>query len=191
MAKGEMEGVAWIDIETTGTDPYDKGDKLLQVACIVTDSDLNILDEQGINLIVKYSEEEAQELYDMSVPFVQEMHKTTGLWNRITSGEALPLETVDELLYDYLRKFYPEKGDLWFGGNSVYLDRSFLEKFAPKAYNHIHYRTVDVTSFGGPARAWFGYEFEKKRSHDAMEDIMESINELRAYRKDLFVKKVG
>lgn len=190
MANGEMEGIAWIDVESTGVDPYNKEDKLLQVACIVTDAQLNILDEKGVNFFVKYSEEETQKLYDMSIPYVQAMHNETGLWDKIKSEEALPLETVDELLREYLQKFYPNAGDLWFGGNSVYLDRSFLEKFTPKTYEHIHYRTVDVTSFAGPIRKWFGFNFPKKRSHDAMEDILESINELKAYKK-LFVEKIS
>lgn len=181
----DLQGIAWIDVESTGLSPYLTGDKLLQVACYVTDTDLNILEPQGFEAFVHYTPEETRELYDNTSAYVQNMHNSTGLWEKL-STEGIPLSSIDAQLKEYISSFYPDKKTVWFGGNSIVLDRNFVTAFLPETDAFLHYRNVDVTSVAGLALSWYGFSFEKKRSHNAKEDIMESIEELRALRKVVF-----
>lgn len=180
-----FQGIAWIDVEATGLNPYLTGEKLLQVACYVTDPDLNILDEVGFEMPVFYSEQEVHSLYENTSKYVQNMHDSTGLWGRL-STEGVPLEDVDRKLVEYVSQFYPNPRTAWLGGNSISLDRNFLTAYLPETDSHLHYRSVDVTSWAGPVGAWTGFLYEKKRTHDAKDDIMESIEELKAIRNLIF-----
>lgn len=181
-----MDKIVWIDVESTGLSPFTSNDTLLQIACFVTDNDLNILDNIGYEAVVKYTAEEAEKAYLKAVPFVQEMHSSTGLWERLVN-DSKELSVIDSEITEYIKQFQPNPTAAWFGGNSIKLDRDFTSAFLPTLYSHLHYRSVDVTSLAGLAREWYGYSYEKKKSHDARDDIMESIEELRAYRKYLFV----
>lgn len=183
----DLQGIAWIDVESTGLNPYE-GESLLQIACYVTDPDLNILDEGGFERVIKYTQEEADELYRKTSKYVQDMHTATGLWDRLVSHEAQSIPAVDVDLTMYIQQFFPQKKTVWLGGNSIFLDRQFTNFNLPTLAGFLHYRSVDVTSFAGLARSWYGEEavFEKRRTHDARDDIMESIEELRFYRKILF-----
>jgi oligoribonuclease len=181
-----MDKIVWIDVETTGLSPFTSDDTLLQIACFVTDNDLNLLDDEGYEAVVKYDKASAEAAYAQANDFVKNMHSETGLWDRLTT-DGKTLDVIDQEVTEYIRRFQPEPSSAWFGGNSIKLDRDFTSVFLPNLYSHIHYRSLDVTSFAGVARAWYGFEFEKKKTHDARDDIMESIEELRAYRKTIFV----
>lgn len=172
--------IAWIDVETTGKTPRD-GSRLLQVACIVTDGDLNELDE-GLEMKIHFTEEEVKELYAKTDPFVQNMHTATGLWTSL-STEGLPREVVEEKLLNYLKLYIAEPVTAKLGGNSITLDRNFLEAELPTAFDWLHYRSYDVSSVAEHYKLNRPdvSEFPKKYTHEALEDIRESIAEARYY----------
>ena len=174
--------ISWIDVETTGTEA--RKDDLLQVACIVTDGDLNILDEKGYTAEIYYSEEDVAILQNHTSPYVLNMHSATSLWDKLPLGK--PLETVDVELQSYLANF-SEEGKSYLGGNSITLDRNFINEYLPKSGAYLSYRSVDVSSFAIVAEEWYnGLYFEKSYLHDAMSDIKESIEQLKFFRKKIF-----
>lgn len=166
------ELLLWVDVETTGLDPASA--HLLQVAAIITDTKGNVLAEPFME-VVQHSN--GAELRENTVPFVQEMHDATGLWDRLASGT--PLVKVDELLYSYVAEHAPNKRQARLAGSSCRLDLNFLEAFLPNTYQHLHYRSVDVSALAYVAVEWGftpGY-YEKKKTHDALDDIRESLEE--------------
>lgn len=174
-----VNNLIWIDVETTGIEVDTHS--LLEVACLITDLDLNILDEAGFQSPVFFTEEESKELFKSTSPFVQDMHIQTDLWTRLTT-EGVELDTLDSQLHDYMKTLNPEPQTAWLAGNSIFLDRSYINKYLPKSAEHIHYRDVNATSWAGPMEWWFGESFEKKKTHQAMDDIRESIAELKSYK---------
>lgn len=169
--------IAWIDVESTGVDP--SLDALLEVACLVTDMDLNLLDERGYHAVVRYSSREVSQLVELADKRVQEMHESTNLWSKLPYGK--PLEAIDSELLAYIRQFAPEKRTALVGGNSITLDRNFLEAYLPQTFDHLHYRSIDVSSVALLARHRFGDEayYKKQYLHAALPDIRESISELK------------
>lgn len=168
--------IAWIDVETDGLKAQENS--LLEIACLVTDPQLNILDEKGFESVILYSPDRAEEMRKNATPFVREMHDKTGLWEKLPFGE--PLSRVDYDLHSYLRDFSYQPRMMRLGGNSVRLDLNFVEEFLPNTYSHLHYRFIDVTTvttlmdwWGNPVRDF------KDKEHSAMSDIRESIEELR------------
>lgn len=172
------ERIIWIDVETSGIDPKDC--KLLQVACIVTDGHLNELGE-SFERKVYYSEDEVQSIRNSANEFVQNMHDVNGIWDSL-SVEGERLEKVDEDLKNFL-SMHVDSNVARLGGNSITLDRNFLKEFLPKTFDHIHYRSYDLSSIAG----WFElYDpnfapFVKNSSHEALSDIRASIAEGRYY----------
>lgn len=178
-----VDRIVWGDVESTGIEAYG-GEKLLQVAILVTDTDLNILDEDGFEAVVQYTDAEVEEMKKSVIPYVLDMHTKTGLWERLPEGK--PLNQVEEEALAYIKRFAPEQHQAWLGGNSITLDRGFIAVNLPRILSHLHYRSVDVTSIGGPANWWYGYSFKKELRHEALSDIRESIAELKEYRRLLF-----
>jgi oligoribonuclease len=178
--KNSDRRIAWIDVETTGKTPRD-GSRLLQVACIITDGDLNELNE-GFEMKIHFSEEEVAELFKSSDPFVQEMHKKTGLWDAI-STDGRPLDEVNEKLLEELKRYIGDPVTAKIGGNSITLDRNFLEAELPEVFNFLHYRSYDMSSVAEHYKlnATDIPEYDKKYGHEALEDIRESIAEARYY----------
>lgn len=178
---GGFPNITWIDVETGGLD--ESTDKLFEVAAIVTDRNLNILDPLGFNMVIHYPKEEVAKLRNAAVPLVQDMHDKTGLWDRMPSGT--PRHEVDEKLHEYISQF-SEPRTSWLGGNSITLDRNFLRANLRQSFAHLSYRSIDVSTISGLAKAWFGVTYEKKLLHAAFSDITESIEELRFYRENIF-----
>lgn len=179
------ERIIWGDVETNGVDDH-KDSVLLEVAFLVTDGDLNILDETGYQAVVRYSPEEVVELKAAGGDFVVDMHEKTGLWDRLPEGK--PMKQVDEESIAYLKQFVPKAKTARFAGNSITLDRNFLRKSLPETFEHIHYRSFDVSTVAGLAAMWGGEKlvYPKKTLHSAFSDITESIEELRFHRKNSF-----
>jgi len=168
------ERIIWIDVETSGIDP--KECKLIQVAAIVTDGHLNEISEPFERKIY-YSESEVSRIRSEANEFVQNMHDKNGLWNALPiEGESL--EKVDKDLRNFLAD-YTEPNTARLGGNSITLDRNFLNEFLPNSFAHIHYRSYDLSSVAG----WFElYDpnfvpFVKNSNHEALDDIRASIAE--------------
>lgn len=172
------EIIVWGDVETTGLYANDP-DQLLEVAVLITDYDLNVLDEHGFQAVIQH---DARAMFDLADDYVKAMHDKTGLWDRLAMG--LPPENVDEYLVDYIQAFQPEPKTARLAGNSVRLDANFIEAFLPQVSAHLHYRVLDVSSLAFEFNEVLDVpDFEKVRTHVAMDDIRESIAELRHYRR--------
>lgn len=175
------EILLWVDVETTGLDCHQ--DYLLQVAAIPTDLDGNMLGGE-YESVLYYPESLVDVIKTMhTVEYVREMHNKTGLWDRLPQGKKH--KVVDQELLDFIKQYAPEPRQARLAGNSVRLDLNFLEVDLPYSYAHLHYRSVDVSALAYVmADCWKiapGY-FEKKKTHNALDDIKESIAEYRWLR---------
>lgn len=180
--------LAWIDVETSDLDPHAPSALLLQVACLVTDLDLNVLDDSGFESLIHHSDDALARARQAAEPFVQEMHDDTGLWQACADPTRARSRTQVEVeLATYIKGFAPAPRTARLAGNSVRLDLNFLDRFLPDVTAHLHYRMLDVSSIAGAAHWWGGVDpFPKQRAHTAMADIRESLAEMRYLRGHLF-----
>lgn len=183
------QNIIWLDVETNGLD--ENTEKLLQVATLVTDHDLNILDEEGYTGYIYYTPKQLQELKDNSVPFVLEMHEKSGVWDAIPEL-GKPREVVDNELKAYWETLTESKA-CRLGGNSITLDRNFMRKYLPKSFDHLHYRSFDASTIAGMVEMYMGSEkmFRKDSTHEAMDDIRASVAEFKYYKELLFPNYTG
>lgn len=183
---GNPDRIVWIDCEMTGLSLRD--DALIEVAALVTDFELNQLDD-GIDVIIKPP---AAALEQMD-PFVHDMHTTSGLLTELDGG--LTMEQAEQQVLDYIRSHVPDAGKAPLGGNSVGTDRGFLARDMPALEAHLHYRLIDVSSIKELAKRWYPRTYynspKKSGGHRALADITESIAELRYYREAVFVEAPG
>lgn len=180
------ERIVWIDCEMTGLDTT--ADALVEVACLVTDSELEVLGE-GVDLVIR----PPQEALDQMGDFVREMHTRSGLLPLLEKG--IGLEDAQAQVLDYVRRFVPHGRKAPLGGNTVSTDRVFLARDMPELEAHLHYRIVDVSSIKELARRWYPRAYfaapAKTGGHRALGDILDSIAELRYYREAVFVPQPG
>jgi oligoribonuclease len=184
MAEAQSK-LVWVDLEMTGLDP--ETCVILEIATIVTSSDLTQVIE-GPSLTIHQPE---SVLYGM-VDVVKEMHKKSGLWERVLESRTT-LEEAHAQTLSFVRS-HVEKGASPLCGNSVWKDKAFLEKYMPELAAHFHYRIVDVSTFKELVRRWYpaAYHAPKKREeHRAQGDIRESIEELRWYRSRVLIPPPG
>jgi oligoribonuclease len=178
--------LVWIDCEMTGLDLTK--DALVEIACIVTDGELNALDD-GVDVLIKPS----AEALDGMAEVVREMHTTSGLLAELPDG--VNLDEAQDLVLAYVRQHVPESRKVPLCGNSIATDRSFLARDMPELDSFLHYRMVDVSSIKELARRWYPRTYfaspEKRGGHRALADIRESIRELRYYREAVFVPQPG
>ena len=178
--------LVWIDCEMTGLDLA--RDALVEIACIVTDGELNALDD-GIDVVIKPPAEALDSMHEV----VREMHTSSGLLGELASG--LTLAEAQDLVLGYVRGHVPESRKVPLCGNSIATDRSFLARDMPELDTFLHYRMVDVSSIKELARRWYPRAYfaspEKHGGHRALADIRESIRELRYYRGAVFVPQPG
>jgi oligoribonuclease len=179
--------LVWIDCEMTGLELA--SDVLLEIAALVTDSELNILDE-GVDIVVSATEEQL----DRMIEFVRDMHATSGLTDAVRASTTTVAEAEAEVLA-YIKKHVPEARKAPLCGNSIATDRGFLALQMPELEQWLHYRMVDVSSVKELARRWYPRAYfaspEKSGGHRALADIRESIEELRYYREVVFVPQPG
>lgn len=185
MANGN-DRLVWIDCEMTGLNV--ETDRLLEVAVVITDFELKILDP-GLNVVIKAEPAELEAMSD----FVKEMHSTSGLIDEIPSG--LSLQDAQDAVLDYIRRFVPTAQQAPLAGNTIGTDRAFLARYMPLVDAHLHYRNVDVSSIKELLRRWMPRIYfnapEKDGGHRALADILESIRELEYYRRTAFVAEPG
>ena len=172
----------WIDCEMTGLDVIN--DALVEIAVLVTDSQLNILGE-GIDLVIKTEQSKLDAMGD----YVRKMHTDSGLIKEIENG--VTMANAEEEIMTYLNKYAPEAGKSPLAGNSVGVDRLFINRDLPKVAQHLHYRTIDVSSIKELARRWYPKVYfaapKKDGNHRALGDIQDSIEELEYYRANIFI----
>jgi oligoribonuclease len=182
--------LVWIDCEMTGLD-LDK-DALIEVAVLVTDSELNVLGD-GVDVVIAPPAEDLPGLLGGMVDVVREMHTASGLLVELASG--ITMAEAQERGVAYVREHVPEAGKAQLAGNSVGTDRGFLARDMPELEQHLHYRIVDVSSIKELARRWYPRVYfnspKKTGNHRALGDIRDSIAELRYYRDAIFVPQPG
>ena len=178
--------LVWIDCEMTGLDI--ERDALIEIACLVTDGELNLLDE-GIDLIIKPPAEALESMPEI----VREMHTASGLLAELPGGIAVA--EAAELVLGYVRGHVSEARKVPLCGNSIATDRWFIARDMPELDAYLHYRMVDVSSIKELARRWYPRVYfaspGKHGGHRALADIKESVQELRYYREALFVPQPG
>jgi oligoribonuclease len=179
--------LVWIDCEMTGLDL--ESDALIEVAVLVTDANLTVLDP-GLDVII-HAEDDV--LAGM-VPFVRDMHASSGLTEEVRAS-TVTLAQAEKLVLDYIKSFVPEVRSAPLCGNSIATDRGFLNRDMRSLDEHLHYRMIDVSSLKELAKRWYPRIYqsqpEKGLAHRALADIYESVHELEYYRRTLFVPQPG
>ncbi len=179
--------LVWIDCEMTGLDLT--RDKLIEVAVLVTDSELNVLDP-GLDLVISADDAALEGMVEV----VTEMHAKSGLTEAVRASTLTVAEAEQQLLA-YVKRFVPERRTAPLCGNSIGTDRGFLARDMPELDDHLHYRMIDVSSIKELARRWFPRVYfaqpQKGLAHRALADIIESVRELAYYRQTLFVDGPG
>jgi oligoribonuclease len=182
-----LDRLVWVDCEMTGLDLH--RDALIEIAALVTDSELRILDE-GIDLVIKAPDD----LLDSMQPVVQEMHAHSGLTDAVRAS-TITLAEAEQLVLEHLRTHVPDARTVPLCGNSIATDRAFLARDMPELDGYLHYRMVDVSSIKELTRRWYPRVYfsqpQKGLAHRALADIKESIRELRYYRGTVFVPPPG
>jgi oligoribonuclease len=180
------ERLVWIDCEMTGLDYV--ADALIEIACVVTDFELNPLGE-GIDLVIKPPAEAMEQMDD----FVRSMHEKSGLITELDDG--ITLQEAEEQVLAYVRTHCTEGSRPPLAGNTVATDRAFISRDMPTLDAFLHYRIVDVSSIKELSRRWYPRAYfaapAKRGNHRALADILESIEELRYYRAAIFVAPPG
>lgn len=165
----------------TGLDP--KVDELVEIAVVITDEDLRVIDP-GLDLVIQASDQALEHMDD----FVTNMHTESGLIDEIATG--LTLGEAQSQVLEYIKKFIPQQRVGVLAGNSVGQDRLFLLEYMPELVEHLHYRIIDVSTIKELARRWYPRVYacapKKNGGHRALADILESIEELEYYRRALF-----
>ncbi len=186
VSASENDRLVWIDCEMTGLDLA--VDELVEIAIVVTDFELNVLDP-GFQVVIR---PDASALANMG-EFVTEMHRSSGLLDEIPNGVSLADAEFQAL--EYIQRFAPLEGKAPLAGNTIGTDRMFLAKYMPRVDRWLHYRNVDVSSIKELSRRWYPRAYfnapTKNGGHRALADILESIRELAYYRKAVFVPAPG
>jgi oligoribonuclease len=167
----------WLDLEMTGLDTG--SDSIIEIATIITDSDLNELAE-GPVFAIRHSEQVLQEMDDWNT----EHHRASGLWQRVIDSQA-DMRQAEQGTLDFLTQ-WTEAGSSPLCGNSICQDRRFMHRQMPELESWFHYRNLDVSSLKELAARWSPAILEslvKQNRHEALSDIRESIEELRHYRR--------
>jgi oligoribonuclease len=179
--------LVWIDCEMTGLDL--SSDRLIEIAALVTDADLNVLGD-GIDVVI-HADDAA---LDGMVEVVARMHSRSGLVEEVRAS-TIDLATAEEMVLDYIRGHVKSAKTAPLAGNSIATDRGFIARDMPVLDNYLHYRMIDVSSIKELCRRWYPRIYygqpEKGLSHRALADIQESIRELQYYRRTAFVAPPG
>ncbi len=171
-----------MDLEMTGLDPATE--VIVEIATLITDDELNVVAE-GPDLVVFQPEA----LLVAMDPFVVQMHTSSGLLTAIRES-TITLEQAGAQTLEFIKKHVPEPRTIPLCGNSIGTDRRFLAKYLPEIENYLHYRSVDVSTIKELVKRWYpGLEITrptKAGAHRALDDVQESIRELKFYRENVF-----
>lgn len=182
-APSPSQYLVWADCEMTGL--AIATDTLVEIALVVTDSDLNVIGE-GIDIVIQESADKLDEMSDV----VKKMHEKSGLTKEILASNVSVKEAEQQCL-DYLKGLGIKGGSAPLCGNSIGVDRRFLDKYMPNLEFFLHYRSIDVSSFKELCRRWYPDVYEKRPekvgAHRALGDILGSIEEMRYYREHMLI----
>ena len=173
-----------MDLEMTGLDPATE--VIVEIATLITDDELNVIAE-GPDLVIHQPEA----LLVAMDPFVVQMHTSSGLLTAIRES-TITLEQAGAQTLEFIKSHIPEPRTIPLCGNSIGTDRRFLAKYLPEIENHLHYRSVDVSTIKELVKRWYpGLEITrptKAGAHRALDDVQESIRELKFYRESVFTE---
>lgn len=179
--------IVWVDLEMTGLDP--SRHVIVEVAALVTDAELNIIDD-GVDLVVHATDAELAEMDD----FVTEMHSSNGLLDDIKAS-TVSIRDAEDAVLELVAKHCDPAHPAPLAGNSIATDRAFIRAQMPRLDDALHYRMIDVSTVKELSRRWFPKAYynqpEKGMAHRALADIVESIRELDYYRRAVFVDSPG
>lgn len=179
--------LVWIDCEMTGLDL--QSDRLIEIAVLVTDSELNILGD-GLDVVIHAGDDALTSMVDV----VAQMHAKSGLVEEVRAS-TVDVATAESMVLDYVRTHIPQAKTAPLAGNSIATDRGFIARDMPKLDDYLHYRMIDVSSIKELCRRWYPRIYfgqpAKGLAHRALADIHESIRELRYYRQTAFVAPPG
>ena len=180
---GAGDRLVWMDLEMTGLDV--RRHVIVEIAVLVTGADLVALDD-GIDLVVHQPPDALAEMDD----YVRTMHTRSGLLPEIEASTT-SLDDAGTAALQYVRSHVPEAGTAPVCGNSIGVDRRFLDRYLPEVDQYLHYRSVDVSSLKELCRRWYPSVYkkrpDKKETHRALDDIRESIEELQFYRSTMLL----
>jgi oligoribonuclease len=185
--KDKQDKLVWIDCEMTGLEL--NRDALIEIAVLITDADLNVVGE-GLDIVIGC----ADDVLDTMVPFVHQMHESSGL-TKLVRQSTVTLGAAEQLVLEYIKQYVPEAKTAPLCGNSIATDRGFIARDMPDLDAFLHYRMIDVSSIKELARRWYPRVYygqpPKGLAHRALADIHESVQELRYYRSTVFVPQPG
>lgn len=177
------KNIIWVDLEMTGLDV--EKDKIIEIACLVTDDNLNIVAESP-NLVIHHSDETLNSMNEWCI----KQFAKSGLTQLSRDSKISIVEAESEML-KFVQK-YSSKGICPLAGNSVYMDKMFLSKYMKNFADHLHYRIIDVSSIKELCKRWNPELYKnvpkKQMTHRALDDIRESVEELKFYKTNFFVK---
>ena len=175
----KKDNFVWMDLEFTG---LSDDQVIIETACIITDKNLEIL-EEGPNLIIHRSQEEL----DRIEAWPLKVHTESGLLEKVKKSK-IKISEAEKINIDFISKWVEKKEGL-LCGNSIHIDRKYIRKEMPLLDDYLHYRMIDVSSFKEVIKRWFKpikNEPQKQNTHLALDDIKESIEELRWYKENYF-----
>ncbi len=176
------KNLVWIDLEMSGLQP--DRDKIIEIATIITDDQLNVL-EQGPALVIHQPDEVLENMND----WCKEHHAKSGLTKEVKKSD-ITLEQAEERTLNFISQ-YCKKNKNVLAGNTIWQDRNFLYHYMPRIVDFMHYRLLDVSSIKEVVMHWYSQESEYKKNeesaHRALDDIKESIEELKYYREKFFL----
>ncbi|WP_016701219.1 oligoribonuclease [Actinoalloteichus spitiensis] len=179
--------LVWIDCEMTGLDL--RSDALIEIAALVTDSELTVLGD-GVDVVIHADDAALESMPEV----VRDMHSRSGLTEEVRRS-TVTIAEAERLVLDYVREHVPDPRTAPLAGNSIATDRGFIARDMPELDGHLHYRMVDVSSIKELCRRWYPRVYyaqpEKGLAHRALADVLESIKELRYYRRSAFVPQPG
>jgi len=183
--KQRSDSLVWIDLEMTGLDP--KTCTILEIGAVVTDGELEVI-EEGPAIAIRHSDK----VLDGMESWSRYHHRKSGL-TQACKESKIRLKKAEDLTLGFIQK-HCKKGTAPICGNTIWQDRRFLVKYMPRLEQYLHYRTIDVSSIKELVSRWYPKDHamprEKKQTHRVMDDVRESIEELRHYREKVFVSRL-